>query len=70
MQIQQCGDCAHWLFFPRAALPGLRLAPPGLARDLGQGTLYTFTVARVPAAEFTDELPQLLAVVQLDEGRT
>ena len=35
----------------------------------GQGTLYTFTVARVPTLpEFSDEMPQLLAVVELDEG--
>ena len=35
----------------------------------GEGTLYTFTVARVPTLpEFSDEMPQLLAVVALDQG--
>jgi acyl dehydratase len=35
----------------------------------GEGTLYTYTVARVPTLpEFSDEMPQLLAVVELDEG--
>ena len=35
----------------------------------GHGTVLTFTVARQPTARpFADEVPQLLAVVELDEG--
>ena len=69
VRIQQCEDCSHWIFFPRAHCPAC--ASRRLAwRDVsGEGTLYTYTVARVPTLpEFTDEMPQLLAVVQLDEG--
>ncbi len=69
VRLQQCEDCGHWIFFPRAHCPAC--ASRRLAwRDVsGEGTLYTFTVARVPTLpEFTDEMPQLLAVVQLDEG--
>jgi len=69
VQIQQCGDCAHWLFFPREHCPACASHRLAWREISGQGTLYTFTVARVPTLpEFTDELPQLLAVVQLDEG--
>lgn len=56
-------------FYPRV------LAPCTLADDLewreasGLGTLYTYTVARYPTAPpWRDECPQLLAVVELDEG--
>ena len=69
VRLQQCEDCGHWIFFPRAHCPAC--ASRRLAwRDVsGVGTLYTYTVARVPTLpEFTDEMPQLLAVVQLDEG--
>lgn len=69
VRIQQCEDCSHWIFFPRSHCPAC--ASRRLAwRDVsGEGTLYTYTVARVPTLpEFTDEMPQLLAVVQLDEG--
>jgi uncharacterized protein len=69
VRLQQCTACAHWVFFPRAHCP--HCASRALAwRDVsGEGTLYTYTVARVPTLpEFTDEMPQLLAVVQLDEG--
>jgi uncharacterized OB-fold protein len=35
----------------------------------GHGTVLTFTVARQPTARpFADEVPQILAVVELDEG--
>ncbi len=69
VRLQQCEDCARWVFYPRAHCPGC--ASRRLAwRDVsGAGTLYTYTVARVPTLpEFTDEMPQLLAVVQMDEG--
>lgn len=69
VRLQVCEDCGHAVFFPRSHCPacgGRRLA---WRRVSGQATLYTFTVARVPTLpEFTDEMPQLLAVVELDEG--
>ncbi|GAB3627908.1 dehydratase [Pandoraea terrae] len=69
VRLQQCDDCGHWIFFPRAHCP--QCASQALTwRDVsGQGTLYTYTVARVPTLpEFTDEMPQQLAVVEFDEG--
>lgn len=69
VRIQQCESCGHWIFFPRAHCPSC--ASTRLAwRDVsGEGTVYTYTIARVPTLpEFTDEMPQLLAVVALDEG--
>jgi uncharacterized OB-fold protein/acyl dehydratase len=69
VRVQQCDDCGHWIFFPRAHCS--RCASRALSwRDVsGAGTLYTYTVTRVPTLpEFADEMPQKLAVVQLDEG--
>lgn len=69
VRLQQCGDCSHWIFFPRAHCP--RCASTRLAwQDVsGAATLYTYTVARVPTLpEFADEMPQILAVVEFDEG--
>lgn len=69
VRIQQCSDCAHWVFYPRShctACGGRRLEWKPVS---GEGTLHAFTVARVPTLpEFTDEMPQLLAVVELDQG--
>lgn len=69
VRIQQCEDCGHWVFFPRAHCPACASHRLAWRTVSGAGTLYSFTVARVPTLpEFTDELPQLLAVVQLNEG--
>lgn len=68
VRLQQC-DQGHWLFFPRSHCPTCGSRGLQWRKVSGQGRLYTFTVARVPTLpEFTDEMPQLLAVVELDEG--
>ncbi|MGV0743329.1 Zn-ribbon domain-containing OB-fold protein [Mycolicibacterium sp. XJ870] len=67
--IQYSPSTDAWVFYPRV------LAPRTLAADLqwreisGMGTLYTFTVARRPVGpHFADAVPQMLAVVEWDEG--
>jgi uncharacterized protein len=69
IRIQYSPSSDRYFFYPRI------LAPGTLADDLewrevsGQGTLYTFTVADRPTAPpWSDALPQLLAIVELDEG--
>ena len=69
IRIQYSPSSGRYVFYPRV------LAPGTLADDLqwreisGAGSLYTFTVAYRPvAAHFAAHVPQLLAVVQWDEG--
>ncbi|WP_199253662.1 Zn-ribbon domain-containing OB-fold protein [Mycolicibacterium mengxianglii] len=69
IRIQYSPSLGQYVFYPRI------LAPRTLADDLewreisGAGTLYTFTVAQRPVApHFAADVPQLLAVVQWDEG--
>lgn len=69
VRLQQCEACSHWIFFPRAHCP--RCASTRLVwRPIdGTGAVYTYTVARVPTLpEFADEMPQILAVVEFDQG--
>lgn len=69
VSIQQCEDCHAWVFYPRSNCN--RCLSPNLAwkNVSGEGTLYTFTIARQPTSpHFADEAPQKLAVVELDEG--
>jgi hypothetical protein len=67
IQIQYSPSSGRYVFYPRVRAPGT------LADDLewreisGLGTLYTFTVSDRPTAPGFD-VPQLLAVVQWDEG--
>ncbi|GAB1387726.1 hypothetical protein MASR1M59_28740 [Melaminivora sp.] len=68
VRLQQC-EHGHWLFFPRTHCPTCGSRQLTWRQVSGAGQLYSFTVARVPTLpEFTDEMPQLLAVVELDEG--
>lgn len=69
VRIQHCATCGHWVHYPRSHCPfclGTELEWKDVS---GEGTLYTFTIARAPTAPaFADEVPQKLAVVELDEG--
>ena len=67
--IQYSPSSQAYVFYPRVR------APHTLADDLewreisGMGTLYSFTVARRPVSpHFADAVPQLLAIVEWDEG--
>ena len=69
VRIQYSPSLGQYVFYPRL------LAPGTLADDLewreisGDGTLYTFTVTDRPTAPpWADSVPQMLAVVQWDEG--
>ncbi|MGY1812082.1 Zn-ribbon domain-containing OB-fold protein [Blastococcus sp. SYSU D00820] len=69
IRIQYSPSLGEYVFYPRT------LAPRTLADDLewreisGAGSLYTYTVAERPTAPpWADAVPQLLAVVEWDEG--
>ena len=67
--LQRCDDCGRWVHYPRSRCPAClsdRLTWTGVD---GLGTVYTFAVAEQPTAPpFADEVPQLLAIVELTEG--
>lgn len=69
VRIQYSPSSDQWVFYPRSHAP-LTLADDLEWREIsGAGTLYTYTIARRPtAAEFAGEEPQIIAVVELDEG--
>jgi uncharacterized OB-fold protein len=69
VRIQRCAACGAWVHYPRARCPECLADRLGWHDVSGHGTVLTFTVARQPTARpFADEVPQLLAVVELDEG--
>ena len=67
--IQRCDDCATWVFYPRARCPHCLSDRLTWTQVAARGTVYTFSVAeQATALPFADEVPQLLAIVELDEG--
>jgi uncharacterized OB-fold protein len=69
VRIQRCTSCNAWVFYPRHRCPHCLSDALSWQDVSGRGTLYTFTIARQPTSpHFAGEVPQLLAVVELDEG--
>ncbi len=69
IDIQRCEDCHAWVFFPRLHCPKCFSKNLTWTTVSGDGELLTYTLSRVPTLpELADEVPQMLAVVKLDEG--
>ena len=67
--LQKCRACAALRFYPRALCPSCLSASTEYVRVSGRGEVYTFTVTHQNQAPgFREELPYVMAYVQLDEG--
>ena len=67
--LQRCDACGRWVYYPRSRCPACLSDRLTWTPVDGLGTVYTFTVAEQPTAPpFADEVPQLLAIVELTEG--
>ena len=66
---QRCQDCDRFVWYPREACPGCLSADLEWAPLSGAGTIYTFNVMRKPGNPMMgDEVPYVVALVDLDEG--
>ena len=65
----RCGNCNKILFPPRSICPSCRrmgkLEPYRLKR---QGKVLSYTVAHVAAEGFEDQVPYVLAIIELEDG--
>jgi uncharacterized OB-fold protein/acyl dehydratase len=69
LSLQRCNGCGHWIFFPRRHCDKCWSHDVEWREVAGTGTLYTYTLTRIPTLpDFADEMPQKMAVVELDEG--
>jgi hypothetical protein len=69
LYLQKCASCSTIRFYPRALCPSCLSSKTEYLRASGRGTVYTFTVTyQNQAAVFRDELPYVMAYVELDEG--
>ena len=65
---QECPVCGHRQFYPRALCTACG-ADPAWAEASGRGVVHTYTVVRqYQSPPFVDELPYVVAVIELDEG--
>jgi uncharacterized OB-fold protein len=65
---QECPACGHRQFYPRVVCTKCGATPEWRTAS-GKGTVHTFTVIRQNyAAPFREQLPYVVAMVELDEG--
>jgi len=69
LYVQRCRSCGTKRFYPRAVCPVCLSDATEWLRASGRGTVYSFTVTHQNQAPgFRDELPYVLAIVELAEG--
>jgi uncharacterized OB-fold protein len=69
LYFQRCRDCGTKRFYPRAVCPVCLSSATTWVRASGRGTVYSFTVTHQNQAPgFREELPYVLAYVELEEG--
>ena len=69
LYLQRCRSCGVLRFYPRALCPECLSASTDYLRASGRGTVYTFTVTyQNQAPGFREELPYVLAWIELEEG--
>lgn len=68
LRLQRCAGCGRHVFYPRAVCPFCASAELAWVEAAGVGTVHSFTVVHRAPAEYRDEVPYVVALVDLDEG--
>lgn len=69
LYVQRCEACGTLRVPPRGICPQCLSSQTEYVRASGRGTVYTFTVTyQNQSAGFRDELPYVMAYVELEEG--
>jgi uncharacterized OB-fold protein len=68
LRIQRCDACSRHVFYPRAICPHCSSEQLSWVTTTGKGTIYSYTVAHQAFGPFADEVPFVVAIVELAEG--
>lgn len=69
MQLQRCGACGLYVFYPRALCPNCFSDALEWTPVSGRGVVHAFTIPhRHPLPAFQPDLPYVVAIVELEEG--
>jgi uncharacterized OB-fold protein len=67
--IQQCLDCGTLQFYPRGVCSTCLSSSLSWKQGSGKGTVYSYTVNyRAPHPGFTEDVPFVTAIIELEEG--
>lgn len=71
LRLQRCGSCAQVQFPPRRFCSICLADDPAWEPASGRGRIVSFTTVRHPASPaFADDLPYVVALIELEEGPT
>jgi len=68
LRVQRCGACGRHVFYPRAVCPHCTTGELAWVEAGGGGRVHSFTVVHRAPAEYREEAPYVVALVELDEG--
>lgn len=67
--MQYCPQCLKYVFYPRSLCPDCLQAGLEWRKMSGKGIIYSYTIVNVSALpEFSQDVPYIYAVVELEEG--
>ena len=67
--LQSCRACGHLQYYPRAVCTACLSSDLGWREVSGRGRIHSFTtVHRALSPAFEDDLPYVVAVIELEEG--
>ena len=68
LRIQRCNACEKYYFYPRPYCPKCNSDDVEWRTVSGKGTLRSYVINQRPLPVFKSEEPQIIALVELDEG--
>jgi len=68
LRVQRCGACGRHVFYPRAVCPYCDASELDWVDASGRGQVHSFTVVHRAPPDYRDEVPYVVALVELDEG--
>ena len=68
LRIQRCNTCAKAVFYPRSICPHCHGNSLSWIVASGKGTIYSYTVAHQGFGSFAEDVPFVVAIVELEEG--
>lgn len=68
LKIQQCAECGHHAFYPRLVCPTCLSDAMIWQQVSGRARIYALTVVHRAAQPFREDLPYVVALVDLEEG--
>ena len=68
LRIQHCNVCSKAVFYPRSICPHCHADSLSWIVASGKGTIYSYTVVHQAFGPFAEDVPFVIAVVELEEG--